>query len=202
MRAGRRPGSGWRRSCRPPATSSRKFPAALSFLPLLTPRATAALLEPRRESLHRRLADRDAAIATALADYQLPRVTMLETEYLRNGHRGRTAMDRRRPRRHQRRVDRLEQRGAQGGRPAVAEQLVARTLESSEAALRCGPGAGRSGEVRVPEAELVAAAVAVEADGTNRHCWCGPVLQSCWAAGGARARRATRMRRSVTDGLP
>ena len=60
-----------------------EFPAALSFLPLLTPQATADLLERRRESLQRRLAHRDTLIAKAAETYELARVTMLETEYLR-----------------------------------------------------------------------------------------------------------------------
>ena len=84
MRAGRAVARQWMAEILSTARNEfPEFPAALSFLPLLTPRATAALLEPRRDSLHRRLSDRDAAIATALADYQLPRVTMLETEYVR-----------------------------------------------------------------------------------------------------------------------
>jgi len=56
-----------------------EFPAALSFLPLLTPRATAELLEQRRASLQQRLADR----AKVIEGQELPRVSLLETEYLR-----------------------------------------------------------------------------------------------------------------------
>jgi DNA-binding PadR family transcriptional regulator len=56
-----------------------EFPAALSFLPLLTPQATAELLEQRRASLQQRLAER----AKVIEGYQLPRVSLLETEYLR-----------------------------------------------------------------------------------------------------------------------
>jgi DNA-binding PadR family transcriptional regulator len=66
-----------------PRNEFPEFPAALSFLPMLTPDATAEFLAQRRELLVQRLAERDAAIATALEGFQLPRVTMLETEYLR-----------------------------------------------------------------------------------------------------------------------
>jgi len=57
-----------------------EFPAALSFLPLITPDAAVELLSTRRDLLVQRLAQRDAQIAAA--GVSLPRVTMLETEYL------------------------------------------------------------------------------------------------------------------------
>ena len=66
-----------------PRNEFPEFPAALSFLPMLTPDDTTDLLANRRELLVQRLAERDAAIATELEGFQLPRVTMLETEYLR-----------------------------------------------------------------------------------------------------------------------
>src|SRR3954447_15986468 len=66
-----------------PRNEFPEFPAALSFLPMLTPQATADLLGKRRESLVQRLDQRDAAIAAARQEYQLPAVSMLETEYLR-----------------------------------------------------------------------------------------------------------------------
>ncbi|MFG2038913.1 PadR family transcriptional regulator [Dactylosporangium sp. NPDC048998] len=66
-----------------PRNEFPEFPAALSFLPMLTPDATLGLLANRRELLVQRLAERDAAIATELEGFQIPRVTMLETEYLR-----------------------------------------------------------------------------------------------------------------------
>ena len=66
-----------------PRNEFPEFPAALSFLPMLTPSETEELLATRRESLVQRLAERDAAIATELEGLELPRVTMLETEYLR-----------------------------------------------------------------------------------------------------------------------
>jgi DNA-binding PadR family transcriptional regulator len=66
-----------------PRNEFPEFPAALSFLPMLTPRETEKLLAGRRELLVRRLAERDAAIATEPGGFKLPRVTVLETEYLR-----------------------------------------------------------------------------------------------------------------------
>ncbi|WP_319462490.1 PadR family transcriptional regulator [Micromonospora sp. RTP1Z1] len=66
-----------------PRNEFPEFPAALSFLPMLTPETTSDLLSKRRELLVQRLAERDAILATELEGFQLPRVTMLETEYLR-----------------------------------------------------------------------------------------------------------------------
>ena len=63
-----------------PRNEFPEFPAALSFLPLLTPEATQELLATRRELLVQRLAERDALIASV--GFPLPRATMLETEYL------------------------------------------------------------------------------------------------------------------------
>lgn len=60
-----------------------EFPAALSFLPLLTPQAARDLLEQRRATLTRRLVEIDAQLVTELEDRTLPRVTALETEYVR-----------------------------------------------------------------------------------------------------------------------
>jgi DNA-binding PadR family transcriptional regulator len=62
-----------------PRNEFPEFPAALSFLPLLTPDATADLLARRRDLLAGQLAAHDLA----LADHQIPRVTLLESEYLR-----------------------------------------------------------------------------------------------------------------------
>jgi DNA-binding PadR family transcriptional regulator len=64
-----------------PRNEFPEFPAALSFLPLLTPGEAGDLLTTRRDRLQRRLAERDALIADA--DAELPPVTMLETEYFR-----------------------------------------------------------------------------------------------------------------------
>ncbi len=66
-----------------PRNEFPEFPAALSFLPMLTPQEAAELLTRRRERLVQLLAERDAALTTGPADLQLPRVTLLETEYLR-----------------------------------------------------------------------------------------------------------------------
>lgn len=66
-----------------PRNEFPEFPAALSFLPMLTPQITMDLLAQRRELLVQRLTERDAAIATEVEGFQIPRVTMLETEYLR-----------------------------------------------------------------------------------------------------------------------
>jgi DNA-binding PadR family transcriptional regulator len=63
-----------------PRNEFPEFPAALSFLPLITPEAATELLATRRDRLVRRLAERDALIAAA--GTPLPRVTMLETDYL------------------------------------------------------------------------------------------------------------------------
>jgi DNA-binding PadR family transcriptional regulator len=64
-----------------PRNEFPEFPAALSFLPLVTPQATAELLSTRRELLVQRLAEREALIAKT--GIELPPVTMLETQYLR-----------------------------------------------------------------------------------------------------------------------
>jgi len=66
-----------------PRNEFPEFPAALSFLPMLTPESTMELLSQRRERLTQQLAERDAVIATELEGLQIPRVTLLETEYLR-----------------------------------------------------------------------------------------------------------------------
>jgi DNA-binding PadR family transcriptional regulator len=66
-----------------PRNEFPEFPAALSFLPMLTPETTRDLLARRRELLVQRLAERDAMLATEIEGFELPRVTMLETEFLR-----------------------------------------------------------------------------------------------------------------------
>ncbi|WP_433280454.1 PadR family transcriptional regulator [Pseudonocardia xinjiangensis] len=65
-----------------PRNEFPEFPAALSFLPMLTPDEAAELLEQRRERLVQRLAELDAGIAVA-TDAGLPRVTVVEGEYVR-----------------------------------------------------------------------------------------------------------------------
>ncbi|KOG49567.1 PadR family transcriptional regulator [Streptomyces decoyicus] len=66
-----------------PRNEYPEFPAALSFLPLLTPRAAHDLLDQRREHLARRLAELDAELATEAEGRALPRVALIESEYLR-----------------------------------------------------------------------------------------------------------------------
>ncbi|WP_426503278.1 PadR family transcriptional regulator [Dactylosporangium sp. McL0621] len=63
-----------------PRNEFPEFPAALSFLPMISPRTTRELLATRRDLLVQRLADRDALIGEG--GFEMPRVTMLETEYL------------------------------------------------------------------------------------------------------------------------
>jgi DNA-binding PadR family transcriptional regulator len=63
-----------------PRNEFPEFPAALSFIPLLTPAEALKLLTTRRDLLTERLAERDASIANV--GFTLPRATMLETEYL------------------------------------------------------------------------------------------------------------------------
>ncbi|MET7304116.1 PadR family transcriptional regulator [Embleya sp. NPDC005575] len=65
-----------------PRNEFPEFPAALSFLALLTPETTRELLTRRRDRLVADLAALDADAANAAA-FELPRVLMLEDEYLR-----------------------------------------------------------------------------------------------------------------------
>lgn len=60
-----------------------EFPAALSFLPMLTPETTRDLLTGRREQLTQQLAALDADLATELDGSRLPRVLLLDNEYQR-----------------------------------------------------------------------------------------------------------------------
>ena len=60
-----------------------EFPAALSFIMLLTPDEALPLLDLRRQRATRRLAELDAAIAEAQATPGLPPVSILEVRYLR-----------------------------------------------------------------------------------------------------------------------
>ncbi|MEV5752286.1 PadR family transcriptional regulator [Actinoallomurus sp. NPDC052308] len=67
-----------------PRNEFPELPAALSFLPLLTPEETLRFLEERKALLSGRLARLRATLdaATELGSDPLPRVSMLETEYL------------------------------------------------------------------------------------------------------------------------
>lgn len=66
-----------------PRNEFPEFPAALSFFLMLTPETAQKLLTERRDLLLREIAELDAALATESEGFQLPRVTMLETEYVR-----------------------------------------------------------------------------------------------------------------------
>ncbi len=60
-----------------------EFPAALSFLQVISPSTSADLLEQRLEQLIQRVAELDAEIVIQIEGFHLPRITMLETEYVR-----------------------------------------------------------------------------------------------------------------------
>ncbi len=62
-----------------PRNEFPEFPAALSILPILTPEQTLAFLRERHDLLQVRLAQLEAALGEA----GVPRVSLLETEYLR-----------------------------------------------------------------------------------------------------------------------
>src|SRR5437763_1573060 len=64
-----------------PRNEFPEFPAALSFLMLLAPGEARAVLERRADLLRDRLAGLDQELRGELG--HLPRVTVLETEYLR-----------------------------------------------------------------------------------------------------------------------
>ena len=66
-----------------PRNEFPEFPAALSFLMLLTPRTAEALLGQRRDHLAQRIAELDADLATEIEGVQIPRVALVEIEYLR-----------------------------------------------------------------------------------------------------------------------
>lgn len=63
-----------------PVTEFPRFPAALSFVMMLSPAELAFLLDQRAERLQAALAEIEASLA---AEPPLPRVTMLDAEYLR-----------------------------------------------------------------------------------------------------------------------
>ncbi len=64
-----------------PAREFPHFPAAISFLPLLTPEDATAQLEQRGANLKRQIAAMDHELKTYSA--KLPRLFLLETEYMR-----------------------------------------------------------------------------------------------------------------------
>lgn len=64
-----------------PVTEFPQFPAALSFVMMLSPAELAFLLDQRANRLGATLAEIDASLR---AEPKLPRITMLDTEYLRS----------------------------------------------------------------------------------------------------------------------
>ncbi|HEU5427140.1 MAG TPA: PadR family transcriptional regulator [Actinocrinis sp.] len=60
-----------------------QFPAALSFVLMLAPREALEVLEQRAAALTASLAELEKSLTEQLEVYRLPRVTMLEDEYLR-----------------------------------------------------------------------------------------------------------------------
>ncbi|MFF1820549.1 PadR family transcriptional regulator [Kribbella sp. NPDC058245] len=66
-----------------PRNEFPEFPAALSFLMLLTPEAATGLFVDRRERLTRRIAALDTELASEYEGAPVPRVVLVETEYQR-----------------------------------------------------------------------------------------------------------------------
>jgi DNA-binding PadR family transcriptional regulator len=66
-----------------PRNEFPEFPAALSFIMLLTPSAAAELFEQRREQLTRRITSLDGELASEYEGAPVPRVVLVETEYQR-----------------------------------------------------------------------------------------------------------------------
>jgi len=66
-----------------PRNEFPEFPAALSFLMLLTPRTAGELLGQRGDRLAQRIAELDADLATEIEGVEIPRVALVEVEYLR-----------------------------------------------------------------------------------------------------------------------
>lgn len=60
-----------------------QFPAALSFVLMLAPEEALEILERRAATLAASLAEQEKGLAEQAEVYRLPRVTMLESEYLR-----------------------------------------------------------------------------------------------------------------------
>jgi DNA-binding PadR family transcriptional regulator len=60
-----------------------QFPAALSFVLMLAPQEALEVLDRRAATLAARLSQQEKELADQLEVYGLPRVTMLESEYLR-----------------------------------------------------------------------------------------------------------------------
>jgi DNA-binding PadR family transcriptional regulator len=66
-----------------PRNEFPEFPAALSFVMLLTPETAAEVLQERRERLKQRLTEFDGDLAAENEGIPVPRWALLETEYLK-----------------------------------------------------------------------------------------------------------------------
>jgi DNA-binding PadR family transcriptional regulator len=66
-----------------PRNEVPEFPAALSFLMMLTPVVAQGLLAERRELLARRLLELEAELVTEIEGRPAPRVALLDAEYAR-----------------------------------------------------------------------------------------------------------------------
>ncbi|MGA5133549.1 PadR family transcriptional regulator [Streptomyces olivoreticuli] len=66
-----------------PRNEFPEFPAALSFVLMLPPETALALLTERRERLQEQITALDTDLATQAGEHRLPRVALLETEYVR-----------------------------------------------------------------------------------------------------------------------
>ena len=66
-----------------PRNEFPEFPAALSFLMLLTPKDAQTLLKRRRDQLIKRVEELDDDLAMEIEGLEIPRVAMVEIEYLR-----------------------------------------------------------------------------------------------------------------------
>lgn len=82
--AGRAASRGWLAEIvSTPRNEFPEFPAALSFLMLLTPDATVQLFEERRTHLAQRITELEADLASEYEGAPVPRVVLVETEYQR-----------------------------------------------------------------------------------------------------------------------
>jgi DNA-binding PadR family transcriptional regulator len=66
-----------------PRNEFPEFPAALSFVMLLSPSTAIGLFEERRDHLTQRIAELDADLTSEYEGAPVPRVVLLETEYAR-----------------------------------------------------------------------------------------------------------------------
>jgi DNA-binding PadR family transcriptional regulator len=66
-----------------PRNEYPEFPAALSFAPVLAPRALRDLLAQRRAALARRLDGLEAEVGSSVGGHPLPRITLLDAEHQR-----------------------------------------------------------------------------------------------------------------------